>query len=137
MKPVLIVVGDAVETLDTFYPYFRLQEDGFEPVVCGRERRRYRSVLHEQPEGWNVTRACVAAGKPVASVCHGIEILARAGCLEGKRVATVPKCRFDVEVCGARFVDEGCVVDGNLVTGRTYHDHGAFVGTWVRMLRGQ
>ena len=48
----------------------------------------------------------------------------------------MPKCRFDVEVCGAQFVDEACVVDGNLVTGRTYHDHGAFVGTWVRMLKG-
>jgi protease I len=31
----LVVVGDASETLDTLYPYYRLQEAGFEPVVAG------------------------------------------------------------------------------------------------------
>ena len=30
MEKVLIIVGDAVETLDTMYPYYRLQEAGFE-----------------------------------------------------------------------------------------------------------
>ncbi len=33
MEKVLIVVGDASETLDTMYPYYRLQEAGFQPVV--------------------------------------------------------------------------------------------------------
>ena len=83
-----------------------------------------------------VTRAFMAAEKPVASVCHGVEILAYADCVRGRRVATVPKCRFDLEVCGGVFVDEPCVVDGNLVSGRTYHDNGAFVGEWVRRLSG-
>ena len=31
---VLIIVGDASETLDTIYPYYRLQEEGFLPVVA-------------------------------------------------------------------------------------------------------
>lgn len=48
---VLIVVGDASETLDTLYPYHRLGESGFEPVPCGPEARRYQMVLHEQPPG--------------------------------------------------------------------------------------
>lgn len=30
---VLIIVGEATETVDTLYPYYRLQEGGFEPVV--------------------------------------------------------------------------------------------------------
>ena len=30
---VLIIVGDATETVDTLYPYCRLIESGFEPVV--------------------------------------------------------------------------------------------------------
>ena len=37
-------------------------------------------------------------GRPVASVCHGIEILATAGVIRGKKVTTVKKCRFDAEV---------------------------------------
>ena len=34
---VLIIVGDASETVDTLYPYYRLQEDGFVPVVAAPE----------------------------------------------------------------------------------------------------
>jgi protease I len=30
---VLIIVGDATETMDTLYPYYCLIEGGFEPVV--------------------------------------------------------------------------------------------------------
>ena len=46
-KQVLIIVGDATETLDTMYPYYRLQEAGFTPVVAGPEKRLYQMVLHE------------------------------------------------------------------------------------------
>ena len=47
MSKVLIIVGDATETVDTLYPYYRLQEDGFVPVVAAPEKRRYQMVLHE------------------------------------------------------------------------------------------
>jgi len=33
MNKVLIIVGDATETVDTLYPYYRLQEDGFESIA--------------------------------------------------------------------------------------------------------
>ena len=32
MDQVLIVVGDASETVDTLYPYYRVQEEGWRPV---------------------------------------------------------------------------------------------------------
>jgi protease I len=36
-KPkVLIVIGDAAEALDTLYPFFRIQEDGYEVVVAAK-----------------------------------------------------------------------------------------------------
>jgi putative intracellular protease/amidase len=53
---VLLPVGDASETVDTLYPYFRLIEAGFQPVVAGPERRSYQMVLHEVREGWTITR---------------------------------------------------------------------------------
>ncbi len=182
MNKVLIVVGEAAETVDTLYPYYRLQEDGFAPVVAGPEKRRYHMVLHEIPPDWDghvtrefegytiqadiafkdvdcakylgiffsggrapeyirydedlmrITRQFFKANKPIASVCHGVEIPAKAGCIKGRRMATVAKCRFDLEVCGGIFVDEPCVVDGNLVSGRTYHDHGRYIGVWIKML---
>jgi protease I len=183
MHEVLIIVGDATETLDTMYPYYRLTEAGFRPVVAAPERRTYQMVLHEVKPGWTITkewegytivaeiafrdidpskyagiffsggrapeylrydtdlvritRHFFEAGKPVASVCHGVEIPAYAGCVKGRRMATVPKCRFDLEVCGGVYVDEPCVIDGNLVSGRTFHDNGEYVGPWIRLLEQQ
>ncbi|MEM0895589.1 MAG: DJ-1/PfpI family protein [Verrucomicrobiota bacterium] len=176
----LIVVGDATETVDTLYPYYRLIEAGIRPVVIAPEKRRYQMVLHEIKPGWTITkewegysieadlafaevkeenyagilfsggrapeyirydedlvritRHFFETDKPVASVCHGVEVPAYAGCLEGRRMATVPKCKFDLEVVGGIFVDEPCVIDGNLVSGRTFHDNGHYVGPWIKML---
>ena len=42
MKKVLIIVGDATETLDTMYPFYRLIEAGMQPVVAGPEKRKYQ-----------------------------------------------------------------------------------------------
>jgi protease I len=183
MDEVLIVVGDASETVDTLYPYYRLIEDGFRPVVAAPERRRYQMVLHEVKPGWTITkewegytieadvafrdvqpecylgiffsggrapeyirededllritRYFFANNRPIASVCHGVEVPARAGCVAGRRMATVAKCKFDLEVCGGTYVNEPCVVDGNLVSGRTYHDHGHYVGAWIKLLRAE
>lgn len=179
-KQVLIIVGDAAETVDTLYPYYRLQEAGFEPVVAAPEQRKYQMVLHEVKPGWTITKEWegysidanlafqevspeayagiffsggrapeyirydedlvritkhfFTENKPICSVCHGVEIPAYADCVRGRRMATVPKCKFDLEVCGGIFVDEPCVVDGSLVSGRTYHDSGQFVGKWIELL---
>ncbi len=72
--------------------------------------------------------------KPICSVCHGVEIPARADRVKGRRMATVAKCKFDLEVCGGIYVDEPCVVDKNLVSGRTYHDCGYFTAEWVKQM---
>ncbi len=82
----------------------------------------------------SITRHFFAENKPVAVVCHGVEIVATAGVIQGKRIATVAKCRFDVEVCGATFVNEGCVRDGNMVSGRTWHDNHLFMREFMKML---
>ena len=179
-EKVLIIIGDATETVDTLYPYYRLIESGFEPVVAAPEKRLYQMVMHEVRPGWtitrewegyqiqadvtfaeivpedyagiffsggrapeyirededllNVTRYFFDSNKPIASVCHGVEIPARAGCVKGRKMATVPKCQFDLEVCGGIFVNEPCVIDGNLVSGRTFHDHGHYMGPRIKML---
>ncbi len=173
-------IGDATETVDTIYPYYRLIEEGFRPVVAAPERRTYQMVLHEVKPGWTITkewegytidaelafaevnpaeylgvfysggrapeyirydehlvkitRHFFEENKPVGSVCHGVEIPAYAGCVQGRRMTTVSKCRFDLEVCGGIYVDEPCVVDGNLVSGRTFHDHGYYIGEWIKLL---
>jgi protease I len=72
--------------------------------------------------------------KPVASVCHGVEILAAAGVLKGREATTVAKCKLDVESFGGRYVDREVVVSGTLVTARTWHDNPAWMREFVRLL---
>src|SRR5262249_42747758 len=55
MARILLVIGDAAEVLDTFYPYHRLQEEGYAVDVAGPEARAYHLVLHERPDGWDIT----------------------------------------------------------------------------------
>jgi protease I len=82
-----------------------------------------------------ITRHFFAAGKPVAALCHGIEILTAADCIRGRRVTTIPKCALDAQQGGATYIDEPCVVDGNLVTARGWHDNTLLLKAFVRMLR--
>lgn len=180
MAKVLLVIGDAAEVLDTFYPLFRIREDGHEVLVAAPARRTYHLVLHEKPAGWDITqetpgyhlaadiafkdiraddyqglvisggrapeylrydpdllrvvRSFFARDLPVASVCHGIEIVAAAGVIRGRTVTTVAKCQFDAEGGGATYVDREVVVSGNLVTARTWHDNAPFMREFMKML---
>ncbi|MFT4588293.1 MAG: protease I [Candidatus Binatia bacterium] len=80
-------------------------------------------------------REIAEAGKPIACICHGIEILTAADCIQGKRVTTVPKCAMDAEQGGATYVDEDVVVDGLLVTGRGYAENTMVLKEFIRMLK--
>ncbi len=82
-----------------------------------------------------ITRHFFEAGKPVASVCHGIEIIAAADVIRGKQVTTVAKCELDATTAGATYVDQPTIVDGNLVCARTWHDNTPFMREFLRMLK--
>jgi len=81
-----------------------------------------------------ITRHFFEAKKPVAVVCHGIEIVSAAGVIKGRTVTTVGKCAMDAEQGGAKYVDRPIVVDGNLVTARTWHDNTPFMREYMKML---
>lgn len=80
-------------------------------------------------------REIAEAGKPIACICHGIEILTAANCIQGKRVTTVPKCAMDAEQGGATYVNEDIVIDGQLVTGRGYAENTVVLRAFIRMLK--
>lgn len=82
-----------------------------------------------------VTRHFFKAKKPVAVVCHGVEIVAAAGVLKGRTLTTVAKCALDITQAGGRYVDKACVVDGNMVSARTWHDNTSFLKQFVHLLR--
>jgi protease I len=62
-----------------------------------------------------ITRHFFEHDKPVASICHGVEILAAADVIRGRQVTTIPKCRYDAEFSGGEYLEQSVVVSGNLV----------------------
>ena len=96
---------------------------------------RAPEYIRDDPDLIRITRHFFDTGKPIASICHGVEIPARADRVRGRKMSCVRKCRFDLEVCGGIFVDEPYVVDGNMVSGRTWHDHSHVMREWLAMLR--
>ncbi|HIE27770.1 TPA: peptidase [Candidatus Poribacteria bacterium] len=83
----------------------------------------------------HAVRWLVDAGRPVGSICHGIEVLATAGVIKGKRITTVAKCRFDAEVCGATYLDAPVVVDGNIITARGARDGWQWMREYLKALK--
>lgn len=184
-RKVLMPIGDATETVDTLYPFFRIAEDNYQVVVAGPQARTYHMVLHEIPPSsgipWDITeeqpgyhiKAEVAfkdvdpteydglfvsggrapeylrydkdlmritrhffeSNKPVGVVCHGIEIVSAAGVIQGRTVTTVAKCALDAEQGGAVYVNQPAVVDGNLVTARTWHDYTPCFQAFMKLLK--
>ena len=100
-------------------------------VISGGRAPEY---LRYDADLMRITRYFFEKNLPVASVCHGIEVVATAGVIRGRTVTTVAKCRFDAEVCGATYVDKEVVVSGNLVTARTWHDNHVWMREFMKLL---
>ena len=87
--------------------------------------------LRMMPEAVGFAAAFAAAGKPVASICHGPWTLVEADVVRGRRVTSWPSLQTDLRNAGATWVDEELVVDGNLVTSRKPDDLPAFCSAVV------
>jgi len=81
-----------------------------------------------------ITKEFFAAEKPVASICHGIEILGASDVLRDRQVTTIPKCRFDAEICGATFVDNPVVRCANLLSARGKKDMSLWMKQFNQMI---
>ncbi len=77
------------------------------------------------------------AGKPVAAICHGAQLLAAAGVLKGRTCSAYPACRPEVELAGGEYADiaiDGAVTDGNLVTAPAWPAHPAWLKQFMAVL---
>jgi protease I len=66
------------------------------------------------------------AGKPVAAICHGPQILISAGLVKGRTMTSYPSIKIDLINAGADWHDQEVVVDKGLVTSRNPDDLPAF-----------
>jgi len=77
-----------------------------------------------------------AAGKLIASICHGPWLLVEANVLRGRRATAWYSIRTDLKNAGSTVVDAEVVVDGNLITSRMPSDIPAFTKAIVSSLQG-
>ncbi|MFT8777267.1 MAG: DJ-1/PfpI family protein [Gluconacetobacter liquefaciens] len=77
------------------------------------------------------------AGRPVAAVCHGAQVLAAARVIEGRTVSAYPACRPEVELAGGIYADiavDDAVTDGWLVTAPAWPAHPRWLAQFIAVL---
>jgi protease I len=103
-------------------------------VIPGGRAPEY---LRLNPKVIELVRHFFTAKKPVAAICHGAQILAAAGVLEGRTCSAYPACRSEVEVAHGKFAEiaiDGAVTDGNLVTAPAWPAHPAWLAQFLQVL---
>lgn len=78
--------------------------------------------------------AMARAGKVIAAVCHGPQLLIEADAVEDKQLTSWPSVRTDLLNAGAKWVDREVVIDGKLITSRKPEDLPAFIAAILEKL---
>jgi protease I len=103
-------------------------------VIPGGRAPEY---LRLNPRVIEITRHFASAGKPIAAICHGAQLLAAAGVLEGRQCSAYPACGPDVTRAGGRYADiavDQAVTDGNLVTAPAWPAHPEWIRQFLAVL---
>jgi protease I len=85
----------------------------------------------------DIVRHFEAEQKPIAAICHGVQILAAAGVGRGKKCTGYPACGPEVKSSGAVWTDspiDGAVTDGLLVTAPAWPAHPAWLASFLNLL---
>ncbi|MBN3886957.1 MAG: DJ-1/PfpI family protein [Nostoc sp.] len=84
-----------------------------------------------------ITRHFAQTNKPIAAICHGLQLLAAADVLQGKRCTGYPACSPDIKSAGGIYVDipvDRAIVDGNLVTAPAWPAHPHWLAEFLTVL---
>src|SRR5690606_9882001 len=85
----------------------------------------------------DIVRHFDTAGKPIAAICHGAQLLAAAGVLKDRTCSAYPACAAEVRLAGGRYADiaiDQAHTDGNLVTAPAWPAHPAWIAQFLVVL---
>ena len=85
----------------------------------------------------DVVRHFAQERKPIATICHGAQLLSAAGVLEGKVCSAYPAVGPEVNACGGRWIDvpmDEAHVDGHLVTAPSWLAHPKWLAAFLKAL---
>jgi len=82
------------------------------------------------------------AAKPIAAICHGAQILATAGILNGRSISCYPAVAPEVTLSGGTYIETAATfdnahIDGNLVTAPAWPAHPAWISSLLKVLNQQ
>lgn len=85
----------------------------------------------------DIVRTMVDAGKPIAAICHGAQLLTAADVVRGRRISAYPACAPEVTQAGGEYVGIGLaetLVDGQFVTAPAWPAHPAWLKAFNALL---
>ena len=79
------------------------------------------------------------AGKPIAAICHGPQILAAAGIVNGRSISCYPAVSPEITLSGGTYVETAATfdnahIDGNLVTAPAWPAHPNWIASFLKVL---
>jgi len=98
---------------------------------------RAPEYLRLDPRVIALVRAFAAEDKPIAAICHAVQILAAADVIRGRRVSGYAACAPEVRLAGGEYVEtppDGAIRDGNLVTGFAWPAHPQWLSLFLAAL---
>lgn len=76
-----------------------------------------------------------AAGKVIACICHGTQLLISAKVVKGRQISGYYSIQDDIENAGASYSKAAAVVDKNIVTSPHYKYMGEWMAEVMKLLR--
>ncbi|MEO8482284.1 MAG: DJ-1/PfpI family protein [Acidobacteriota bacterium] len=123
--------GYAMESDITFD---EVKVEDYVAVLCiGGRAPEY---LRNNQKVLNILREFDKQGKWLFAICHGVQLVAAAGLVNGKKLTCYEHVRLDAEQVGAKWLRMDAVRDGRLVTAPTWVQHPAFYREVFTCLNG-
>jgi protease I len=98
---------------------------------------RAPEYIRLNPAVLDIVREFDKAKKPIAAICHGIQVLAAAGVLKGRTCTAYPACGPEILLAGGRYKEipaDQALVEGNLVTAPAWPAHPACLASLLKLL---
>jgi len=117
--------------------FSEIAADDYDALVIPGGRAPEYLRLNEQV--LNIVRHFAETGKPIASICHGAQVLAAAGVIRGRKVNGYPACAPEVVLAGGEYVSlpfEQAITDDQLVTGPAWTAHVEWLRQFLAVLDG-
>ena len=111
--------------------------DAFDALVIPGGRAP--EYLRLNPAVVKLVAAFDAAKKPIAAICHGVQLLAAAGVIRDRHISCYPACRFEVDAGGGIYVDaadtmDNAHTDGHLVTAPAWPAHPQWMRQFLQLI---